>query len=55
MGIIKKTSKNQLNHCYESKDMQCAYGVVTGDPLSFNGGGRGSGDGGGSLTSCPLQ
>lgn len=27
-----------------------AYGVVTGDPLSFNGGGNGNGDGGGSLT-----
>lgn len=31
------------------------YGVVTGDPPSLIGGGNGSGDGGGSLTSCPLQ
>lgn len=32
-----------------------AYGVVTGDPPSLIGGGNGSGDGGGSLISCPLQ
>lgn len=32
-----------------------SYGVVTGDPPSLSGGGKGNGDGGGSFTSCPLQ
>lgn len=30
-------------------------GDGSGEPPSFTGGGRGNGDGGGSLTSCPLQ
>lgn len=30
-------------------------GVVSGDPPSLTGGGNGKGDGGGSLTSWPLQ
>lgn len=30
-------------------------GDGSGEPPSLTGGGRGNGDGGGSLTSCPLQ
>lgn len=56
---VKKRNKEKPEQKVTSKTIRSiiidAYGVVTGDPPSFKGGGNGSGLGGGSFTSCPLQ